>query len=176
VTIAHGDDDVEEALLGVPGDVYLDSSDLEMTEDPGYGRPEQVVGLRFRSLTLPAGAIVEEAYVEFAADASNNEPTNLELTFEASDDARAFSAAPHDVTTRLRVTPAVAWPSVEAWTSGGRYRSPNLSAPLQAIACRPGFRSGSSVVVLIQGTGIREATAYDTSPAAAATLHVRYRF
>ena len=174
-SIEHFADDAEESVIGSPGDVYLDSSDLEMTDDSAFGFPQQVVGLRFASVAVPQGAVIESAHVEFQADRDESGTTNLVLSLEASDSASAFTTTPYDLSDRPRMSPTVSWDAIPAWSEGQLYSTPELSEALQGIVCRAGWSSGNAVVVLVEGTGVREATAYDTSPAAAARLHVRYR-
>ncbi len=174
--VAHFADDGEEARTIDIGRVSLDSVDLEMTTEEAFlGTVKQAVGFRFATVGLPAGARIDEAYLEFMADGSNSERTDLELTVEASDNGPRFAARSHDLTNRLRARSTVSWQDVPAWTIGESYRTPNLAAPLQELACRPGWSSESAVVVLIEGTGVRQAVAYDQNPATAATLQVRYR-
>jgi hypothetical protein len=50
------------------------SSDLELVND---GSVTQTVGLRFAGHAIPAGATITNAYIQFAADESQSEPTAL---------------------------------------------------------------------------------------------------
>src|SRR4030095_11313804 len=56
-------DDAEEPLTG--GLTDLNSSDLELGAD---GTTSQRVGMRFNNLTIPQGAFITNAYVEFEVD------------------------------------------------------------------------------------------------------------
>jgi hypothetical protein len=46
---------------------------------------------------------------------------------------------------------------------------------IQEIVGRPGWASGHSLVLIISGTGHREAEAYEGAAAAAPLLHVEYQ-
>ncbi len=60
-------DDAEERESS--GDVDLDSSDLELVHDNADpGSIDQIVGLRFRNVTLPTYWVIDSAYIEFEAD------------------------------------------------------------------------------------------------------------
>ena len=52
-------------------------------------------------------------------------------------------------------------------------RTPNLAAVIQEIVNRPGW-SGNSLVLLISGSGVRIAEAYDGDPDGGALLHVEF--
>jgi hypothetical protein len=156
--------------------VYLDSSDLELTDDTDADRPLQIVGLRFTGVQVPRGAFIQDAYVEFVADRSLSSGTDLTLYVEASDDARTFQAVDYDISGRPRVSSEIDWSNVPRWTSDQSYRSPDLSAAIQEVVCRDGWASGNAIAVIIEGTGEREAVAYDQTPADAPSLHVTYRY
>ena len=51
-------------------------------------------------------------------------------------------------------------------------RTPDLSALLQEIVDRPGWRSGNAVALILSGAGRRTARAYDGLQAGAPLLHV----
>ena len=82
--VLHSRDAAEETVIGNStyevGHTYTDSSDLEMTNDVEYHGPQQIIGLRFPSVQIPRGAVIQEARVEFVADFTNDEPTNLFVT------------------------------------------------------------------------------------------------
>jgi len=67
------DDDIEELLADGSADAH--SSDLELIEDSG----DQVVGLFFRHVPVPQGAVITEAYLQFTADETDSGPTVLSL-------------------------------------------------------------------------------------------------
>jgi hypothetical protein len=166
--VAVGDDDAEEAATG---SVYLNSSDLELVFDGS----NQTVGLRFTNVALPKGATITTAYVQFQADESQLELTNLVVQGQAADNAATFTTASLNVSSRPRTTASVAW-APPAWNTvgeaGPNQRTPELKSVIQEIVDRSGWASGNALGILITGTGHRTAEAYEGLPAGAALLHV----
>mgnify|MGYP000152098867 CR=1 FL=1 len=80
VRVSASGDDAEERESGF---VIVPNGDLEMGVD---GAP-QTIGLRFQGVTVPQGATIVSAYVQFQADEGDSEPTELTLWGEAVDDA-----------------------------------------------------------------------------------------
>lgn len=178
-SVPSSSDDAEEAVIGnssyPTGHVELNSSDLEMTNDVEYHGADQIVGLRFPKLQIPRNALIKEAYVEFVADKTNSESTSLSFSLEAADNAATFSATSFNLSSRSKVASVVAWNNVPTWNAGSKYKTPNLASGLQEVVNRAEWKSGNAVVVLVAGTGIREAVSYDQTPKDAAVLHVTYQ-
>src|SRR5688572_20478550 len=63
VRIAASSDDAEE--IAATGEVTANSSDLELVAD---GSDVQLVGLRFPGVTIPAGAVIQQAWVQLQTD------------------------------------------------------------------------------------------------------------
>ncbi|MBN1670496.1 MAG: hypothetical protein JXR37_05665 [Kiritimatiellae bacterium] len=170
--IRSGADDVEEYATG---QVYLDSSDLELTEAE---QGEQTVGLRFTGVRVPYGATVRNAAVQFTADeAPHSAAAALTIRGEAADDARPFCSERYDVTARPRTAASVAW-TPPAWTAvgaaGAEQRTPDLAAVVQELVNRPGWVSGNALVIMIRGTGKRVAESFEGDPAGAPLLEIDY--
>ena len=169
VRIAASSDDAEES---VSGGVTRASIALELVRTSA----EQTVGLRFTGLTVPAGATITHAYVQFTAKTATSEVTNLSFQAQAADNPASFSGALRNVSTRARTTAAVAW-SPAAWTAGAAgaaQQTPDLAPVLQEVVARSGWSSGNALALIITGTGRRVALPYDGSPADAPLLHVEY--
>ena len=169
--IAAGSDDAEEKPSGK---VVRGNDDLELVDDAGI----QKVGLRFTGLTIPRGATIRAAYVQFQADETQSETTSLTFQAQAADNAPTFSGAKFNVSSRPRTTNSVTWSPVPAWTgvgdAGPAQRTPDLSALVQAIVNRSGWASGNAMVLIITGSGHRTAEAFEGGAASAAQLHVEY--
>lgn len=168
--IAASTDDVEESATG---SYSATSSDLELV----YDGSNQKVGLRFPSLTVPAGAMITSAYLQFEADETQSEATSLTIRGQAADNAAAFTSATKP-STRALTTAATAW-TPTPWTlvseAGANQRTPDLSSVLQEIVSRPGWAGGNAVALIITGTGHRTARAYEGKPAGAPLLHLEYK-
>jgi PKD repeat protein len=163
-------DDAEERATG---GMYLTSSDLELVYDGG----NQKVGMRFTNVTIPAGATITRAYVQFEAKETQSEVTNLLIQGQAADDAGTFTTVHGNISTRPRTNASVAW-SPAPWTliaeAGPDQRTPDLSGVIQEVVSRPGWASGNALAIIITGSGHRTARAYDSKPAGAALLHIEY--
>jgi hypothetical protein len=172
VPVAVGSDDAEERSSG---GVDLGSSDLELVTD---GSAVQTVGLRFAGLAVPAGAIIDKAWIQFSTDEVKTGATSLTLRAQAADDAATFAATSGNVSSRPRTTASTAWVP-PAWSTknerGAAQQTPDLSAVLQEVVSRPGWSSGNAAVFIVTGSGTRTAIAREKSAAAAAMLHVEYR-
>ncbi|MGH9866990.1 MAG: PKD domain-containing protein [Candidatus Polarisedimenticolia bacterium] len=170
VPMAAGFDDVEEKATGT---MYIDSSDIELVQDT----TTQKVGLRFGGLSIPPGATIRGAWIQFQADEMNAEPTTLAIHGQASDDASPFTAVKHDVSSRTPTTAWVPWspvPWMVLGEAGPPQRTPDLSGIVQEIVNRPGWVGGGAMVFVISGSGHRTAEAFESSPVSAPRLHVEY--
>lgn len=171
-TILNSARDAEEAANGT---VTLNSTDLELVEDPGTSSGAQTVGLRF-DLAVPQGAIVTQAHLQFTADEAQTEPTLLTLATEAADDSATFTTNAHNLSARTRSSLVVPWQPL-AWTAGEAgtaQRTPNLAGLVQEVVSRPGWQAGNTLAFLISGTGHRTADSYDKSGGVPAVLTVTF--
>ena len=171
VRVAAGSDDAEERATG---SVALSSSDLELVFDKGG---HQMVGMRFNSLTIPQGATIHKAYVQFQVDETHSGATSLTIAGEATDQAPTFTTANGNISSRSRTTASTAW-SPAPWTTVGEagpdQQTPDIAPVVQEIVSRPGWSSGNALVIIITGSGERTAEAYDGVQAGAPLLHVEY--
>jgi hypothetical protein len=168
---ATSSDDAEERASGA---VSLDSSDLELVAD---GSSVQTVGVRFPSLSVPRGATIVRAWIQFTTDEAKTGVTNLTLAAQASDNAPTFVSSSRNISLRPRTAASVAW-TPPVWSTirerGSSQQSPDLAAPLQEVVSRAGWTAGNAVAILVTGTGARTAYAFDRSAAQVPTLHVEY--
>ncbi len=157
VSVAKSADDAEE---DPSGQVDLTSSDLELITD---GDP-QTVGIRFPKVPIADGANIQRAYVQFEVDEANSEPTNLEIRGHAIDNAPAFAAKKNNITARRTTTAAVNW-QPKPWSTkaepGPDHQTPDLTAILNELLGRPGWKQDQALALIIRGTGKRVATSAD---------------
>ncbi|NLX97045.1 MAG: hypothetical protein GXY83_12795, partial [Rhodopirellula sp.] len=172
VRVAASSDDAEEALSN--GLVDNTSSDLELVHD---GIQNQIVGLRFNGVAIPAGAIIQNAYVQFQVEETLNKPASLLIQAEATDHAATFAETVANLSSRPRTAASVPWSPAE-WTTVGQagpaQQTSNIAAVIQEIVDRPGWTSGNSLAILITGSGVRVAESYDGSSTGAPLLHVEF--
>jgi uncharacterized repeat protein (TIGR02543 family) len=187
--IASSSDDAEEfvndpAVIGFPaGTTYTTSSDLELSYDTGSGTgSNQVIGLRFTGVTVPAGATITEAYIQFTARETDS--TNTTLTIFAQDHANpdTFVAAQanNNISDRARTAASVTW-TPAAWSagaSGAAERTPNLAELVQAVVDLGDWAEGNAIAFIITGpdttTNQRTADSFDEAATSAPVLTIRY--
>jgi len=170
VRIATSSDDAEEPTGG-SGD--LSSSDLELTVD---GSTNQTVGMRFPGLTIPAGATIQAAWIQFTSKQGDTQVTNLTFRGQAADNAPTFATTALNLSSRPVTGSSVNW-SPASWATGeagANQRTPDLKTVLQEIVSRPGWASGNALVLLVTGSGRRNAWSFNGNAAAAPLLHVEY--
>jgi hypothetical protein len=170
VPVAAGTDDAEERSASVS----TSGTDLEMVVD---GTTVQTVGLRFAGVTVPAGATITKAYVQFSTDEAATLTTNLTVAGQAADNPPGFTTVSKNISSRSRTAATVAW-TPTAWpTAGARgvdQQTPDLAPIVQEIVSRPGWADGNALVVVVTGSGTRTASASERGAAKAPVLHLEY--
>ena len=163
VRVAASSDDAEE---GVANSMDLTSSDLELVVEDVI----QQVGMRFTGVTIPQGATIADAYVQFQVDETSSGTSALTIEGEAADNALTFSATPSNISLRSRTAAGVAWaptPWQTVGETGSNQRTPPLTAVIQEIVNRSGWTSNNALVLLLTGTGTRIAESFNGVPGAA---------
>ncbi len=165
-------DDAEQRLS--TGKTYRGSSDLEMIDDSG-SNGEQIVGLRYQNATIPQGATITRAYIQFTTDETQSETTTLSIRAEASDNAVRFRYQVDNLSSRSTTNAVLEWQNVPAWTFiHETQQTPDFPSVIQEVIDRPGWVSGNALVLLITGSGHRTAESYDGSSKLAPVLHIEY--
>jgi len=168
--VSASTDDAEESVSSKSVD--LTSTDLNLVTDV---KQVQIVGMRFNNLNIPQGAAVIGAYLEFEVDKASDTATSLRIMGQAADDPTAFTSTSGNISSRPKTTAQVAWDNLPHWdTVNEKKRSPDISSIIQEIINRPGWVTGNSLVLLIDGSGTRIAEAYDGEIPAAPKLVVSY--
>jgi hypothetical protein len=156
-------DDMEEYEVG--GAVDWNSSDIEMTSEGGG---VQIMGFRFANVTIPQGAVITGAWLQFTADEANSEATTLTIRGEASDNSAQFQNASFTVSSRTRTSASVNW-NVPAWSilqeKGDAQKSSDIKSVIQEIINRAGWSSGNAMTMIINGTGKRVAESHEGATA-----------
>lgn len=169
--ISQSSDDAEERASD--GVIDLTSSDIELGDDPGFNE-DQTAGLRFQNITVPQGATITNAYLEFETDETDAVATTITIRAQAADSASTFSSVVNDLTSRPTTSASVAW-TLPAWDIiDAKHQSPDLSSLVKEVVDRSGWNPGNSIVFLTEGTGSRTAESYDGEALAAAKLHIEY--
>lgn len=169
IPITHGANDAEERE---DGSIYLDSTDLELTQETGT----QTIGLRFTGVWIPVGSQIDSAYVQFRADENSEGFTALKISGEATPNAGPFTSTAASISTRPLTTSQINWSPAD-WSIGSRgpeQQTPDLSSILQEIIDAGSWGSGQSMVLVISGTGKRVAQSFEGDNSNSATLHINF--
>jgi hypothetical protein len=163
------------------GNIYLNTGALDLVRDsesPPW-RGDQRTAMHFRDIEIPSGAIIVSAYLQFSARTGGNiDPCELNIEFEAADDAAPLYWTPFNFSTRETTEPIHWYPPVwnEANASGPDQRSPNLATLVQEIVNRPGWDPGNDMAIMISGTGRRTSWSYDQSATRAPRLCISFAY
>jgi len=176
IRIANGDDDVEEN--GKNGNMYLNSSDLELVYDRSY-TGNQIIGLRFTNIFLPPGATITNAYVQFTADETRNTNGNKLIRAESTNNSTPYLNQKYNLSNRPTTQSVVAW-TPPNWDvpdeSGPKQRTNNIAPVIQELVDRGDWTGlGVAITIVIEGGGRRVAESYNGSPQGAPLLRIEYQ-
>lgn len=157
-SLLNGDDDVEEVAVdfGEPvGTMILDSSDLELGEISS-GEGLMNIGLRYQNITLPKGAIISEAYIQFNTDNVGANPVEITIYGEDTGDASAYNTSLGNLSGRALTQAKEVW-SIDAWENVGdrseAQRTVNIASVIQEIINREDWDSGNSLNLILKHSG-----------------------
>lgn len=169
--------DAEERIK--TGKVSTTSSDLEIGYEKQADKYAQLTGTRFTDVSLPKGATILSASVQFAQDESkNNNPFSVSIYGEATADADVYRKNKKDISKRTRTKHSVRWENVADWTvlheAGQAQKTPDLTAIIQEIVDQPDWKEGNSLALMFEGVGTRTAESFDGSSSLAPVLNVTF--
>jgi outer membrane protein assembly factor BamB len=165
LAIATGADDAEE---DAKGEVDLDSSDIELIKD----ETDQVIGLRFTEVEIPAGAEIDAAYIQFTSKEKRGEPAELMIAGEDTDNSSPFTKSDHNISRRARTKAQVAW-KPGPWEKDAKEKTVDVASIVQAVVGRAGWKSGNALTFVVAGRGKRVAHSVEGSSSGAPRLVVR---
>jgi len=145
------------------------------------GDTPQKIGLRFKNITIPNGANINNAYLEFQANQDNSGQTDITITGENSSNPVTYDDTNDgDITSRTETTAAVDWLSVPAWLGGQTYQTVDITAIIQELVDAGGWQSGNAMALMLKpfdancntGECLRQAVSFDGNSAVAPLLHI----
>ena len=136
VIIAAGRDDAEQ-FHKRRGEVYLDSSDLELMRDETLGE-QRFIGLRWTDVRIPDGATIQRAQVYFTAKESSPSGPTVRVMGDASPYAFPFTHCRKDVQRRPYSSANVLW-EIGEWRKNRRYATPDLAPIIQELLDEHGY-------------------------------------
>ncbi len=132
----------------------LDDDDI----DAGWeGEPDDqnilTAGFRFQNVTVPPGAVIEEAYIEVVShEAKTAEDVALiNIVGEAADNAETYTLDAL-ITDRPETNAKVLWTVDEEWGLWTTHQTADISSIIQEIVNRPGWQSGNALAIMLKGT------------------------
>ncbi len=198
--ITAATDDAEEFVSGAagsgdytdPGTVDTATGYTEVTYSPNWST-QQVDGFRFPNVTVPAGAEIVSAYVEFTSFAKggstgDDQAATMNLAGQLAPDAPTFvdqtdaGTDRNGISGRPQTTATASWDiAAGAWTSGSKHQTSDLAPVLNEIVGLDAWTSGNAIVLIVSDnapgstTGYRFVTNADTSATDSPVLHVSYK-
>jgi len=181
VRISGGSDDAEEHLTEGPGNMDVGSTDLELGSEGG-GPDDQLIGLRFRNLQIPAGSTIESASIQFHADETDDEPTSLLIRGELNADPAAYvESIAGNISSRTPTVASVPWNDIPVWDvvneEGPDQETPDISSIIQEIVDLGGWAPGNSLAIMIEPASVggeRTAESVEGEAAGAPLLKIVY--
>ncbi len=171
-SIAVSSDDVEQRM---DGRMRFTSTDLELPKDRSR---EQIVGMRFRNLTIPQGAQITNAKITFQIDEHKTGSNSVVIEGDANPNPVKFSSKKYDLSNRNKTTAKVDWNAMPELNVKEKLISPDVSSVVQEIVNNSGWNLGNSMVFLVSrksGTATRTVESYDGEPTSAPKLTVSYK-
>lgn len=166
VRVAASGHDVEQ-LTGTL-EINTTGSNLDLGRDD--------VGCHFQNIALVQGQVIDNAYIEFEAVASDSgSPVNLTIVAEDTDDASVFGTGTGALDALDLTTASTTW-NPSGWVINTTYQSQNITSVIQEVVDRLGWASGNNINIVIFGDGgnRRRGKAYDHTTSAAPLLVIEY--
>jgi hypothetical protein len=105
---------------------------------------------RFQNVTIDQGTSIDSAVLVIYAHEDETAEAFITVFAEAIDDSPMFVET-EALADRTLTSTSVAWDCTEDWTMWEPYHSPNLAPVIQEVIDRPGWQSGNSLTLFMQG-------------------------
>lgn len=135
------------------------------------------VGLRFRNIALPQGAIISNAYLEFTAY-QNSENNNAAMTIQAANepDPSSFGNYPRYLLKNKSKTAAITWSGIARWYRNRNYQSPSVASIVNQLVNRGDWQSGNDMMFILSDfIQYRGAYTYSERPSGAVKLVIEFQ-
>jgi type IV pilus assembly protein PilY1 len=171
----------------VNGNVCPEGLEFRPTLNVWYALPtatgsvNQTVGLRFDNVTVPQGAAITQAFIEFQAGAVSTEPgSGLTIAVENSANAVPYSNSPFDITGRTygntAVWNGVSTPPLTSWEAVDAVKqSVDVSSLVSQVTGRTDWCGGNAMAFSVTSADAKlVAHAFDAAPSKAPILRVLF--
>ena len=142
---------------------------------------EQLVGMRFQEVAIPAGATITSARLEFfPTDVPPIQTTDIDvnITGELIDDSPAFTTANSDLSARTQTGALVNWVQTDDWDdSNTPQQTDDITTVIQEIVNQPGWCGNNALTLFIAENGVGgslDAFSFDGDQSRAPMLRVDF--
>ncbi len=147
-TIASGADDVEQNVAN--SRISSTSSDLNFPLD---GTIRAAVGMRFTGVSIPQGATITSAAIQFRSDEVGSLPVTLTIRGELTGNAAVFTTVNNNLLGRTFTSGSAlwtppAWPAINQATSA--QLTSNFANVIQEIINQGTWAAGNALVILVR--------------------------
>lgn len=175
IRVNSSSDDAEENRFNV-GTIDLTSSDIELYTDEAVD--PQYVGLRFKNIVVPHGAVITAAYLEFTVDEVSTGEVTISIAGQAVDNAPAFTTTSFNISSRPKTTAIVNWSPTDWLNVDDVHQTNSITSIVQEIVDRQGWNSGNAMAFMLFGnntpTNTRIAESFEGESYSAPLLHIEY--
>ena len=114
---------------------------------------DQLIGMRFQEVAIPAGATITAAVLEFFPSEVLSGDIDITISGEAADDSAAFTTANSDLSSRTETSVAgqVNWVQTDDWDDVNvPQQTDDITTIIQEIVNRPGWCGNNALTLLIK--------------------------
>lgn len=177
--VRNENDDAEEGI-GIYNDtVFIDNPDLELVDDYDFMKDQQIVGIRFVDVDIPKDAFIVGSWIQFVTDESSDTITSINFRGHAVANSLPFAPVKGNISSREKTNAVVNWepkPWLSAGDEGEDQKTPDLKKVVSEIIALDQWQSGNPITFIIDGSGRRVATSYNTGGASGASkLIISYK-
>lgn len=155
-------DDAEE---GMDGQIDVSNEDLDLGQLSGF-ESAKAIGMRFEEIQVSKGQVLKNAFLEFTMEGNSvkAKPTELIIQAEMSPNAKSFQKEAANISSRELSKASIKW-SPETWNPKQAHdhkpSTPDLSPIIQEVVNQDDWQEGNALVLIITGTGERDAVSFD---------------
>lgn len=156
-----------DATASNRGVLFFSTDDMEMSYD-GSNRGHQWTGLRFRGVTTPKDASINQAYIQFTTDETKQSgAVQLRIRGVAQDNPGTWSGN-YAVSGSAKTSASITWtpPNWNSVGNSGANERVDVTAIVQELVNRAGWNPNNAMsfaIDWITGSGIRTAEMGDSS-------------
>ncbi len=161
--VGASSDDCFRHLSGATPDPFILTETLQHVGAPSANFYTYGGGMRFLNVTVPQGAVIDQAYLTLRSGGSiSGVVVNSRISADDTDNAVTFSTlANFDTRYANRTTARVDWDAIPAWVGNTEYDSPEIKTVIQEIVDRAGWASGNSLAIFWEDFDDRSTRAND---------------